>query len=192
MQINSASSFSSDLMRINDQKIDRKQINESENTKSTEEQGEDSVKKSRDAAQISKLQTTDAKVRAHEAAHLAAGGGVVTGGANFSYTRGPDGKIYAVGGEVPIDSSEGSTPEATIQKARQLVAAAMAPADPSPTDYRVAASAVIMEMRARMELVREQMEQVNGEKTYSGLREEDNGTETGSEVLEPSRDTTAA
>ncbi len=37
--------------------------------------------------QLEKLKTADAQVRAHEAAHLAAGGGVVSGGASFSYER---------------------------------------------------------------------------------------------------------
>ncbi len=167
MQINSTSPFSSDLLRINDDKVD---MTKKDGLKDEEENSAQNNKKDKevtDSSQISKLQVTDAKVRAHEAAHLAAGGGVVTGGANFSYTRGPDGKMYAVGGEVPIDSGEASTPEATIQKARQIAAAAMAPADPSPQDFRVATSAIMMEQRARTELVREQMERINGEKSYS-------------------------
>lgn len=127
------------------------------------------VKEGVSSSGTSRLQATDAKVRAHEAAHIAAGGGVVTGGAAFTYTRGPDGKMYAVGGEVPIDSSEASTPEATIQKARQIAAAAMAPADPSPQDHRVATSAIMMEQRARMELIREQREQIDGEKAYGSV-----------------------
>ena len=166
MQISGVNTFSPDLMRIDNQSI--KNDNHDDKTigsKSNKEQGEDLS--SSEKAQVSKLQQADSQVRAHEAAHLAAGGGIVTGGANFSYTRGPDGKMYATAGEVPIDTSKESTPEATIQKARQIAAAAMAPADPSPTDYRVAASAVLMEMRARMELVREQMERINGEKEYS-------------------------
>ena len=111
--------------------------------------------------------TADAQVRAHEAAHLSAGGGVVTGGANFSYERGSDGKMYAVAGEVPIDASEGNTPEATIQKARRIVAAAMAPADPSPQDYRVAATAMMMEVQARTEQMRELQNQINGTAAYN-------------------------
>ncbi|MEA3372169.1 MAG: putative metalloprotease CJM1_0395 family protein [Campylobacterota bacterium] len=192
MQINSTSGFTSDFIRINDQKLGRTKNDEKEVFQKSEEEGEDSVKKGSDSVLISKLQATDTKVRAHEAAHLAAGGGVVTGGANFSYTRGPDGKMYAVGGEVPIDSSEASTPEATIQKARQLAAAALAPADPSPTDYRVAASAVVMEMRARMELVREQMERLNGEKTYNGLNDQDSDSRSKAEDVESSQEAIAA
>jgi len=115
---------------------------------------------------ISKLVSTDTKVRAHEAAHIGAGGGVVSGGANFSYTKGPDGKMYATAGEVPIDTSEGKNPDETIRKARQIVAAAMAPADPSPQDYRVAATAVVMEMRGHLERTKELQDTINGQKAY--------------------------
>lgn len=118
---------------------------------------------------ISKLASSDTKVRAHEAAHIAAGGGVVTGGANFSYTKGPDGKMYATAGEVPIDTSEGKTPEETVQRARQVIAAAMAPADPSPQDYRVAATAAVMEMRGHLEMSKKLQESINGQKAYGIL-----------------------
>lgn len=116
---------------------------------------------------LRELQTRDTQVRAHEAAHLAAGGGVVTGGASFSYERGSDGKMYAVGGEVPIDAGKASTPEETVAKARRIVAAAMAPADPSPQDYRVAATALVMEMQAKTEMMREAQKRLEGPKAYA-------------------------
>ncbi len=117
-------------------------------------------------ALISKLESADTKVRAHEAAHVAAGGGVVTGGANFSYTKGPDGKMYATAGEVPIDTSDGNNPEETIRKARQIIAAAMAPSDPSPQDYRVAATAAVMEMRGHLEISKNLQNALNGQNAY--------------------------
>jgi hypothetical protein len=112
-------------------------------------------------AQITKLQARDTQVRAHEAAHIAAGSGVVTGGASFTYQTGPDNRQYAIGGEVPIDTSSGNTPEETVQKMRQVRAAAMAPADPSPTDYSVAATATILEMRAMQEIAKNSLEESN-------------------------------
>ena len=104
---------------------------------------------------VRELESIDRNVKAHEAAHIAAGAGVVSGGASYGYTRGPDGKMYATSGEVPISIKKGSTPEETIQNARQIVAAAMAPADPSPQDYKVAASAMQMESQARTEQAQE-------------------------------------
>lgn len=121
---------------------------------------------------LAQLQSTDSKVRSHEAAHIAAGGGIVNGGANFSYTRGPDGKMYATGGEVPIDTSEGKNPQETIQKARQIASAAMAPSDPSPQDYKVAATAVMMEMRARMEEAKALQNALHGGTAY-GIQSKD-------------------
>ncbi|MPA80574.1 hypothetical protein XJ69_007850 [Campylobacter coli] len=100
--------------------------------------------------QLRELQSIDRNIKAHEAAHQAAGGGLA-GAASFSYTRGPDNQMYAVAGEVPIRMQEGRTPEETIANARQVAAAAMAPADPSPQDYKVAANAAKMEFDARAE-----------------------------------------
>jgi hypothetical protein len=91
---------------------------------------------------VSKLQARDLEVRAHEAAHVAAGGSYVKGAATFSYQRGPDGKSYAVGGEVQIDTSPvPGNPEATIAKMSIIKAAALAPAEPSGADIAAAAAA---------------------------------------------------
>ncbi len=114
----------------------------------------DSVQLSPEAkALVARLQARDADVRAHEAAHVAAGGGLVTGGISYSYEKGPDGKQYAVGGEVSIDASAvAGNPRATLLKAQQIVAAALAPADPSGQDQSVAGQAEAMAARASAEL----------------------------------------
>lgn len=96
---------------------------------------------------ISELRSIDARVRAHEAAHQAAAGGLA-GAASFTYTTGPDGRRYAVGGEVPISGGGGRTPDEIIANARRVRAAALAPADPSAQDLRVAAAAAQTEMQA--------------------------------------------
>jgi hypothetical protein len=59
--------------------------------------------------------------------------------------------MYAVGGEVKIDISPESTPEATIRKMQQVRKAALAPAQPSSTDRAVAAQATQIEAQARIE-----------------------------------------
>lgn len=110
--------------------------------------------------QINELKNRDREVRAHEAAHKAAAGSLAKGGASFSYTRGPDGKLYAVGGEVSIDTSPvAGDPQATLQKANQIRAAALAPAQPSAQDRAVAAQAGIMAAEARAELTEERREE---------------------------------
>ena len=110
------------------------------------------------AALISQLAQRDRQVRTHEAAHVAAGGMYVRGGARLSYTTGPDGRAYATGGEVSIDRSPvPNDPQATIQKLRQVQRAALAPADPSPQDRAVAAAAAISITQAQIELAQRQL-----------------------------------
>jgi hypothetical protein len=98
---------------------------------------------------VSQLQLRDREVRAHEAAHKAAGGAYV-GGASYTFQQGPDGRQYAIGGEVPVDlSTSGGSPEAVIAKMEQVRAAALAPGDPSSQDYAVAAAADAIAAQAR-------------------------------------------
>lgn len=101
---------------------------------------------------VTELQIRDRQVRSHEQAHLAAAGGYATSGASFQYQNGPDGKRYAVGGEVRIDVSRESDPEQTIRKMSVVRAAALAPADPSSQDRSVAASATAGIADAQREL----------------------------------------
>ncbi|WP_096025464.1 putative metalloprotease CJM1_0395 family protein [Campylobacter lanienae] len=105
--------------------------------------------------QVIELQRRDLEVRTHEAAHMSAGAGLTTG-ASYSYQRGPDDKMYAIGGEVGIDTSPGKTPEETLKKAAQIKRAALAPAQPSSADLQVAATATNMEIDAKMEIQKNQ------------------------------------
>jgi hypothetical protein len=101
--------------------------------------------------QLKQLASRDREVRAHELAHKAAAGSY--GGAiRFEYQRGPDGNRYAVGGEVDIDTSPESSPEATLAKARTIQRAANAPAQPSDQDRAVAAQAVQMVQQALQQI----------------------------------------
>jgi hypothetical protein len=108
-------------------------------------------------AEVVELRKRDAEVRAHEAAHQAAAG-AAGGGASFTYTTGPDGKRYAIGGEVPVQIRSGHTPEETIRNAARVRAAALAPAEPSAQDRAVAAEAAAMEAAARAELMQKRAE----------------------------------
>jgi hypothetical protein len=104
--------------------------------------------------QVDKLKKRDTEVKSHEAAHVAAGGAYVRGGASYEYQTGPDGKKYAIGGEVSIDTSPISgNPQATISKMETVKRAALAPAQPSGQDMAVAAAAASAEVKAQQELV---------------------------------------
>ncbi len=113
-------------------------------------------------ALIDQLKARDTEVRQHEQAHLATAGGLAVSGASYTYQRGPNGVSYAIGGEVNIDTSPGGTPEETIQRARTIQAAALAPAEPSGADRSVAAQAQQMETQARAELAQQQTQDATG------------------------------
>lgn len=109
--------------------------------------------------ELEKLKAHDREVRAHEAAHKAAAGNLARGGAQFEFETGPDGRRYAVGGEVSIDTSKVSgDPQATISKAQTIRRAANAPAQPSGQDRAVAAQANRMEAEARQELTEQKID----------------------------------
>ena len=129
--------------------------------------------------EIMQLQQRDNEVRSHEAAHIAAGGSAISGSANFTYQKGPDGKLYAIGGEVPISISGGNTPEETIAIARQVQAGAMAPANPSPQDLKVAASAAMMEARARQELSVQNSEELKAKAINTYKENQEDNSEQG-------------
>ncbi len=98
---------------------------------------------------LEQLKSRDREVRVHEAAHLAAAGGLATSGATYSYQSGPDGQQYAVGGEVGIDISPvPGNPLATVAKADVIRRAALAPAHPSGQDVMVAQAASDMAQKA--------------------------------------------
>ena len=106
-------------------------------------------------AQVEKLREGDREIRAHERAHLAAAGPYALGGATFEYQVGPDGRRYAIGGEVTIDTEPiAGDPQASIRKMEQVRAAALAPADPSGQDLAVAAQAATAIQDAEAELAR--------------------------------------
>ena len=120
----------------------------------------DSFELSPEAEQIRQLEFRDREVRAHEAAH-AATGGAHAGSPSYTFERGPDGQSYAVGGEVGIDMSPISgDPQATLKKAQQVRAAALAPAEPSGQDLQVAQRAQAMAAKARSEISQEQSQQL--------------------------------
>ena len=116
-------------------------------------------------AEVRHLQQTDQKVRQHEQAHMAVAGGYARGGASYTYTTGPDGKRYAIGGEVSIDVSPARTPEATVQKMEVVKRAAVAPQDPSAQDRAVYAEAQREETQAQQEVIQERGAQATGAPT---------------------------
>ncbi|MER2192755.1 MAG: putative metalloprotease CJM1_0395 family protein [Solibacillus sp.] len=107
---------------------------------------------------IEQLKQTEKEVIAHEQAHKAAGAGV-TGAISYTHTTGPDDKRYITGGEVSLDTKTGDTPDETIAILEKVKQAALAPAQPSPQDLRVAATATAQIQQARGEKITEELEE---------------------------------
>ena len=133
--------------------------------------GEDEEPSEEEEREIRELQQEDRRVRAHEQAHLAAAGAYARGGISYEYETGPNHQRYAVGGHVGIDTSEAETPAKTVQKMQRVQAAAMAPADPSPADMRIAQKAMRKAREAQGEL-REQQTATAAASNGAGGRDE--------------------
>lgn len=119
-----------------------------------------------DSRRLEELKRLDREVRTHEQAHVVAGGSLVRGGASFGYATGPDGRLYAVSGEVSIDASPvDDDPKATISKMSRVIAAALAPAQPSGQDRAVASSATKTQFEAQQALSHQTMEAAQGGET---------------------------
>lgn len=126
--------------------------------------------------EVERLKDRDREVKAHEQAHKSAAG--QHGGAiSLSYKTGPDGRRYAVSGEVPVDLSPvQGNPGATVRKMSQIRQAALAPADPSAADRAAAARATSLQQKAQADLAEvaaKRMEQAGGPvKTQRALEDE--------------------
>jgi hypothetical protein len=101
---------------------------------------------------VSRMVARDAEVRRHELAHASSGGAHI-GVAEYKYERGPDGKLYAVGGRVSIDVAPAGSASATIRKMEAVIRAAMAPANPSMADR----AAAVLAWQIRQMAVNEEM-----------------------------------
>ncbi len=139
-----------------------------------QEAGQQSEQQQQQAEQreIRELQVRDQEVRAHEQAHAIVGGRYASA-PSYQYQQGPDGKRYAVGGEVQIDLAPvPGDPAATVQKMQQVKAAALAPAEPSAADRSIAAEAGQRLLQAQAELIAEKAPLANAAASDSSTTEE--------------------
>lgn len=109
--------------------------------------------------EVEKLKQRDAEVRAHEQAHIAAAAGLSTSAPTYTYQTGPDGKKYAVGGEVNVSFTESGNPETDLRNAEAMKNSALAPSDPSSQDQSVAGEAEKLIQKAQQEISQQQEQQ---------------------------------
>jgi len=148
-----------------DQSVDERTREEQQAQERRQQDAQEQRQLEAEQREIQKLADRDREVRAHEQAHQAVGG-QYAGPISLSYKRGPDGQNYAVAGEVPISTSKvPNDPQATLDKAETIRRAALAPAEPSSQDRRVAAEAIQMTVEARAEIQQQQQEEFTKEST---------------------------
>lgn len=110
--------------------------------------------------ELLQLQSRDQEVRVHEQQHASLGG-QHTGFPSYQYETGPDGKQYVVEGSVSVNLSPvAGDPVATIEKMRQVKAAALAPAEPSSADKNAAATADSLISKATAEIMQAREEKL--------------------------------
>lgn len=107
---------------------------------------------------VQALVARDREVHAHESAHVAVGRQYVVSGPSYTYQQGPNGRHYAIGGEVQLDVSAEAEANATLNKAEIVRRAALAPVEPSAQDRLVAARATQLAAQARLAIAAEQRE----------------------------------
>lgn len=161
-------------------------------------QGSSSIDASRSEEQqeleISRdLAERDREVRAHEQTHASVGGKYASA-PSYTYERGPDGRMYAVEGEVKIDTSPiPNDPQATLEKAEIIQRAALSVAEPSSADRAAAADARAMAIDARAEIMQQADEAtVAGAESESKVDEDSEDKQTAGERLQELRDEKAA
>lgn len=141
----------------------------SENQEPTEHNEQSDAEILSEQKEIRSLEQRDQEVRTHEQAHAGVGGSF-TGAPSYSFETGPNGKRYAVEGKVSVDLSVvAGSPEKTIAKMKKVQAAALAPAEPSAQDLRVAASAANAILEAQAELAITPEDEENSDNKSSDL-----------------------
>ena len=139
------------------------------------------------------LAERDREVRAHEQTHASIGGQYASA-PSYTYERGPDGRMYAVSGEVKIDTSPiPNDPQATLEKAEIIQRAALSVAEPSSADRAAAADARAMAVEARAEMLQQEKE-VSAERANADEQDEEESEDkpTAGERLQELRDEKAA
>jgi len=88
---------------------------------------------------LEKFKKTDLDIRSHEQAHATIG--VTTSPISYNYQQGPDGKMYAIGGSVRLDTSIPDDPKAAMEKMDRIKDAVTGVDNPSGADMAISTQA---------------------------------------------------
>jgi len=93
---------------------------------------------------LEKFKKMDLDIRSHEQAHATIGH--TTAPISYNYQKGPDGKMYAVGGSVRLDTSIPKDPDAAMYKLDQIKKAASGVEHQSGADIGISTQASLNKM----------------------------------------------
>jgi len=159
----------SPVRRVNDTPAQRTSANSSDTSSDHKASEQEAAAIRREEQRlVQQLAARDREVRAHEAAHIAVGRQYVVSGPSYTYQQGPDGRSYAIGGEVQLDVAEEAEAQATLDKAETVRRAALAPVEPSAQDRQVAARASQLAAQARLSIAMERREEIQGDNRSAG------------------------
>lgn len=88
---------------------------------------------------LNRFEKSDQEIRTHEQTHSASSS--VTSTPQYNYQQGPDGKLYAVGGHVKIDTSIPDDEKAAQAKLNEISDAASSPNSLSSADANISRTA---------------------------------------------------
>ena len=98
---------------------------------------------------LEKFKNKDAEIRTHEQVHASIGH--TTAPISYSYQQGPDGKMYAIGGSVRMDTSIPDDPKAAVFKLDMLQKAASGPTHMSNADGAIASQSNLNKILLQLE-----------------------------------------
>lgn len=99
---------------------------------------------------LEKFKSMDAQVRSHEQIHASLAN--TTTPIQYNYQMGPDGKMYATGASVRLDTSIPNDPKAAIQKMDELKkSATSSSSNMSLADSTIAIQANLMKMKLQLQ-----------------------------------------
>jgi hypothetical protein len=99
---------------------------------------------------LDKFKSMDSNVRSHEQTHASLTG--TTAPIQYNYQMGPDGKMYATGGSVRLDTSMPDDPKAAAAKLDELKKSATSSGnDMSSADSNIAIQANLMKMKLQLQ-----------------------------------------
>ena len=98
---------------------------------------------------LEKFKQSDSDIRTHEQIHASIGH--TTTPISYNYQQGPDGKMYAVGGHVRLDTSIPDDPKAAAFKLDQIQRASSGPAELSSADVGISTQANLNKMLLAMQ-----------------------------------------